>query len=108
MEQFVKMITEELKNQLGEGYEITPMEKRKNNGIVLHGICIHKKGDNISPVAYADDYYGYYERGILGIPQIADFLRKDCTEEEMPEQVPDGITDYSAMKNRIRLAVINY
>lgn len=108
MEQFVKMITEELKKQFGEGYEITPMEKRKNNGIVLHGICIHKKGENISPVVYVDTYYKDYEKGILGITQIADSLRKDCTEEKMPEQVPDGITDYGAMKSRIRLAVINY
>lgn len=108
MERFVKMITEELKKQFGEGYEITPMEKRKNNGIVLHGICIYKKGEKISPVVYVDAYYKDYERGLLGIPQIADLLRRNCTEKEMPEQVPDGITDYSAMKSRIRLAVINY
>ncbi len=108
MEKFVKMITEELKRQFGEEYEIISTEKRKNNGIIVHGICIHKKGENISPVMYVDDYYEDYVKGILSIPQIVDALKMGCACNELSVQSLDNIKDYNAMRSKIRMAVINY
>ena len=45
MEELRKKLMEELKNKLGEGYEVSPVDVNKNNGTILHGISIMLKGN---------------------------------------------------------------
>ncbi len=45
MEEYRKDVMKALEAMLGEGYEITPQDRRDNNCPVLHGICIRKKGE---------------------------------------------------------------
>ena len=42
MEEFMNDVIKALEMKLGEGYRIFPKEQRKNNELVLYGICIHK------------------------------------------------------------------
>ena len=51
MEELRKKLMEELKNKLGEGYEVSPIDVNKNNGTVLHGISITLKGYIGGPTA---------------------------------------------------------
>ena len=39
MEEYRKDVMKALEAMLGEGYEITPQDRRDNNCPVLHGIC---------------------------------------------------------------------
>lgn len=48
MENLINKVIEALEMRLGEGYTIIPKDKRKNNGLILHGICICREGDSIS------------------------------------------------------------
>ena len=50
MEEFMNDVIKALEMKLGEGYRIFPKEQRKNNELVLYGICIHKENESISPV----------------------------------------------------------
>ena len=56
MENLINKVIETLEMRLGEGYTIIPKDKRKNNGLILHGICICREGDSISPVIYPEEF----------------------------------------------------
>ena len=57
MEELRKKLMEELKNKLGEGYEVSPVDVNKNNGTILHGISILLKGNIGGPMGYVDNFY---------------------------------------------------
>lgn len=43
MENLRNEVIKSLKIKLGEEYKIFSRDKVKNNGLTLHGICIHKE-----------------------------------------------------------------
>ena len=46
---------EEIKKKLGDGVEVKEISVPKNNGVVLNGYCITKKGENIGATIYVDE-----------------------------------------------------
>ena len=53
MEEFMNDVIKALEMKLGEGYRILPKEQRKNNELVLYGICIHKENESMSYTGWA-------------------------------------------------------
>lgn len=74
MEQFMNDVINALKMKLGGKYQVFEKEQRKNNGLVLHGICIHKENEDISPIVYPEQFILPYIVGILDAEKIADLL----------------------------------
>lgn len=52
------------------GAEITVAEHKKNNGLVLTGLTIHKPGSDVSPIIYLDQYYKHYCEKIATMDDI--------------------------------------
>ena len=46
---FQKIIMQKVQSKLGEDYLLSILKIPKNNGMVLSGLCVRKKGDSISP-----------------------------------------------------------
>lgn len=95
-----KKMLREIEARLGEGYKAEEHEVKKNNGIVLHGIVVHKEGENIAPQIYIDDVpedevvdyvvdkYNEVKDNKSGMyPDIDEVRRKIMTKEGLLENV---------------------
>ena len=62
-QEFCACVTEEVKRQLGDGYETTLRTVRKNNNIELKGLTIRCGDTNVMPAIYLDPFYEQYSEG---------------------------------------------
>ncbi|MCM1375166.1 MAG: DUF5688 family protein [Lachnospiraceae bacterium] len=108
MDEFRKEVIEELKRRLGNKYQILPYDKVRNNEITLHGICICHENAEINPIIYLEEYILHYIVGIMTLEEIADDLLEKYYKDKMPMNVADHLKEFSMMRDRIRIKVINY
>ena len=94
--------------KLGEGYRIFPKEQRKNNELVLYGICIHKENESISPVVYPEEFILPYIVGILNAEKIADILLEQCRQGKISQEAAAHLDDFGLMKDKVRIRLVNY
>ena len=78
MEELRKKLMEELKNKLGEGYEVSPVDVNKNNGTILHGISIMLKGNIGGPTVYVDNFYQRFQGTNEEIEEMIDYILDVC------------------------------
>lgn len=89
-------------------YEVELHKVMKNNGIVLDGLTIRRKGESISPNIYLNSYFESYQMGKpLSIIMEDIIYRYRKAREENDFKIVD-ITDFSAVKDRIVLRLVNY
>lgn len=108
MEEFMNDVIKALKIKLGEGYRIFPKEQRKNNELVLYGICIHKENESISPVVYPEEFILPYIAGILDAEKIAGILLEQCRQGEISQDAAACLGDFKLMKDKVRIRLVNY
>lgn len=63
MEAFVRKACKAVGERLGSGFYVEARDVRKNNGVILHGMSVMKKGQNIAPTIYLDTFLEAYESG---------------------------------------------
>ncbi|MDO5156103.1 MAG: DUF5688 family protein [Eubacteriales bacterium] len=105
-------ILEVLKNQKDNEdsaeYEVSLHKISKNNGIVLDGLSIRKKGEYISPNIYLNSYYEGYQMGKpISVIMEEIVYRYEQIGEEATIKVED-LTDFNAIKDKIVLRLVNY
>ena len=108
MEKFMNDVIKALKMKLGEGYRIFPKEQRKNNELVLYGICIHKENESVSPVVYPEKFMLPYIAGVLNAEKIADVLLEQCRQGEISQNIAACLGDFKLMKDKVRIRLVNY
>lgn len=64
MDIFAANVCAAVEKELGGNYAADVNEVRKNNGIVLRGLTISKKGQNVSPTIYLNGYLEAHESGM--------------------------------------------
>ena len=104
MEEFMNDVIKALKMKLGEGYRIFPKEQRKNNELVLYGICIHKENESVSPVVYPEEFILPYIMGVLNAEKIADILLEQCRQGKISQDMATCLDDFGLMKDKVRIA----
>lgn len=97
-----------LKMRLGEEYTVIPKEKRKNNGLIMHGICINRGSDSVSPVIYVDEFIRHCCMGEQSPEKIADGILKVYLQNEIPQNVAAHVKDFCRMKELVRIRLINH
>lgn len=96
------------REESGTSYEVELHKVVKNNGIVLDGLTIRKKGECISPNIYLNSYFQSYQMGKpLSIIMEDIIYQYQKAKEESDFNIVD-ITDFSAVKDRIVLRLVNY
>ena len=108
MEEFMNDVIKALKMKLGEGYRIFPKEQRKNNELVLYGICIHKENESICPVVYPEQFILPYIVGVLDAEKIADILLEQCRQGKISQDAAAYLGDFKLMKDKVRIRLVNY
>lgn len=63
LQNFVEKIKENLEIIYGEEVKIEHHQIYKNNGILLQGICVLKKEQNIAPTIYLNEFFHEYQEG---------------------------------------------
>lgn len=62
-EAFLNNVTEQIRQTLGEGYDLTLRKIPKNNGLILDGLCITQGDAHIAPAIYLNSCYSRYLSG---------------------------------------------
>jgi len=91
-ETYKKNLIEELVLNFPE-YNITETEKN-NNGVILHGISVAKKNENIGPVFYVDEPYKQGE----SIERFVEYI-KDYFKNHQQEHIEDTRKIYSDLQS---------
>ncbi|MEZ3515031.1 MAG: hypothetical protein K1W37_07125 [Lachnospiraceae bacterium] len=108
MEEYRKDVMKALEAMLGEGYEITPQDRRDNNCPVLHGICIRKKGEALAPVIYLEELMLYCLLEKVPPEQLPKALLQIYRQEEISQDIADRLDDFRKLKDLVRIKLINY
>ena len=101
IKEFAKKMRGAVERELGENYMVELKNVTKNNGVVLHGLLIHSKEQNVIPTIYLDSFWEAYEAGI----PFAAVLRKLLTvyREDTPKNKlnMDFFYSFEGVKERI-------
>lgn len=91
------------------GAEITVSEHKKNNGLVLTGLTVHKPGSDVSPIIYLDQYYKHYCAEIATMDDILLSIKKMLLDNPGNEYsgVKEAIVNFKNVKDKIFVAFIN-
>ena len=108
IKEFGNIIVAEVADVLGDNVEVSYKEVLKNNGIICHAVLIKKKGENVSPAIYLDQYFEDYKRGIVLMKIIRNIL--DFYNEHAPEGLIDVnyYEEFSKICDKLFFKVINY
>lgn len=108
MEKLRSDVIKELEMRLGEGYRAVPKDKSENNGLILHGICIHKEGDSIGSVMYLEKFIWPCAGGKQNPGKIADDFLEIYRQGYIPNGAVSGIKNFRLAEGMIRIKLVNY
>ena len=92
---------------LGEKYQVTLQEVRKNNGVVLQGILILAEGQNVSPTIYLAPFLTAYEEGV-SLSELVRNLLEIYRNDKMQKQMDlSFFMEFSGVRDRICHRVIH-
>ncbi len=99
--EFAKKVCGAVEKKLGSGYTIELKEIRKNNGVILHGMVILSRRQNVAPTIYLDSFWEEYESGT----PFAAIIRELSAvyREHVPEKSVDigFFRSFEAVRDRI-------
>ena len=94
--------------ETGNSYEVELHKIIKNNGITLDGLTIRKTGECIGPNIYLNSYFESYQMGKpLSVIMEEIISCYESAKEEKMFEIED-IRDFSAVKDKIVLRLVNY
>lgn len=107
MKEFGVKVQKALIKKFGEAYDIRLQEVRKNNGVMLLGILILAKEQNVSPTIYLNSFWEAYEKGIPFATVIERILQ--IYEEDTPKESVnmDFFREFGQVKGRICYRLIS-
>ena len=92
---------------LGEDYQVTLQEVRKNNGVVLLGLVILAEGQNVSPTIYLSPFLAAYEDGVSLselVRNLLEIYRNDRMQKKMDLSF---FRDFSRVRERVCYRLIH-
>lgn len=105
--EFVNKVERALTEYYGESAEIKVQSVYKNNGLLLHGVCVLEKGKNVAPTIYLNQLYDAYEEG-ESLGEIVCKVIKVAEENQVSKNLNvDFFLDYKKVKKRLVLRLIN-
>lgn len=99
--EFAQKVQDAMKRKLGEEYCVELKEVRKNNGVLLHGLLVSAREDNVIPTIYLETFHAAYEDGV----PFGEVIRRifEVYREETPQGNVnmDFFKSFSKVKERI-------
>lgn len=107
MEVFADTVKSVMETIYGDDYCISIEPVTKNNGTHFTRLAFNKKGTNIFPAVYLDEFFEEYQNGMT-MEEVCRNVR-DTYEQYKPEQDFDDtrLTDFSQVKDMICFKLVN-
>lgn len=104
---FIETLIKCLSEKMGQKYQISLRDVRKNNGVVLQGLEIGMADSMVKPCIYIDGLYQKYKKG-SEIDEIASFIMREYKEhrDEIKQDI-SYFNDYEKICKNIRGKLIN-
>ncbi len=108
IKEFGKVMSREVKDMLGEGYDIEFKDIEKNNGIIRHALVIRKEEDYVAPTIYIDDMHRQYEGGAMLMMLVKNVVEtyRQCKPKELNDM--SFFMDFSKVAPKLYFKVVNY
>lgn len=105
-EEFKEGAMKKLQDRLGSGYEFNFARVPKNNGIVLDGLFVRKKGSDAGPMVYLEHYYGRFQAG-EAFESLMEEIAHIC-RQGLPRMQTElsFLNDFSKVKDKIVYSLI--
>ena len=105
---FKETVLSALSNYYGSDYTLSIQKIPKNNQIILDGLTIQKKGQNISPTIYLNPYFSKFQDG-MPMFHILEEIKNTYAMHHPDENIDIRFfTDYENAKDRICMKLIHY
>ena len=107
-EQFVREITEEVRQTVGTDWLVVPRKERKNNSVILDGIMLQRENEKVAPNIYLHPYFTKYCEG-ESIAQLAKQIMELCNEKRDEMTLLAEKLDFSAeyIKEHLYYRLVN-
>lgn len=106
-ELFLQLVKEDLEKRLGENYLVTLRSIPKNNGVVRDGISVCRRGEQVAPTIYLNDFFREMEQG-RPLLDIFDTVYQLYEENPgLPYLDSQVLASYQDIKDRIVYKLIN-
>ncbi len=104
--EFSRKVCMAMECELGEKYTTQLRDVKKNNGVILHGMLILSKENNVAPTIYLDSFWEAYEEGTPFTAIIRSLIQ--IYREDTPKRPVDVnfFTSFEKVKNRICYRVV--
>ena len=107
METFAATIKRCVELSLGEDYEVTVQEARKNNGVLLTGITIKEKNSKVAPMIYLEGAFESYLKGRSLAAICTDVIRVYKENNDIGTFDASELMDYENIKDKVCYRLIN-
>lgn len=105
--QFVEAVEFELKEVVSEDVTLSIYEAEKNNGVKRVGITFSKRGVNLSPTIYLEEYYEKYMRGWIMEACVGDILRLYHEVQVKKSWNEELISEFDMIEDSIIYRLVN-
>lgn len=108
---FAEGVAREIKSCLAPEFsdvECTVVEQRKNNNVVLTGVCFHRPGQQADPIVYVEPFYDEVKNGRPkeeAMKEMAKLAEKGMEIKEIPEA--DKVLAYGQAKEYLCVRIVN-
>lgn len=107
IKEFAQKVQKAIAEILGDEYEVKLQEIQKNNGVLLQGLVMLKRGRNISPTIYLKPFWEAYEGGVTFseiIRRLLQIYREDTPGKNIDMSF---FEKFEKVKERICYRIIN-
>lgn len=107
IKKFAEKIERAVATVLGEEYQVRLQEVQKNNGVLLQGLIITRKEQNVSPTIYLQPFWEAYEGGVTLtelVRRIIQIYREDTPTESVDMSF---FREFEMVKDRICYRLIH-
>ena len=104
---FLKEVTGEIRERLGDGYRIEEMQRDDLNNTVKHSLLVARYGEAVQPCINMDVCYQYYRKG-EDVAAVVDGIIKGLQEDVYVKDA--GVFDFSdwgSVKSRLHGRLVN-
>ena len=106
--EFTDAIAKKTEKTAGEDFCVCINRVTKNNNTKLDGLVIKKKGQQVSPAIYLNDYYPKYKNG-MSIDMITEKILSDYHKSMNSFDLDiDSFKIYEKMRDKVAYKLINY
>lgn len=103
---FLNQVAAQIQNSVKD-CQVHLVQVRKNNGLLLDGLCMEPKNQAVSPTIYLNAYYKEYLKGCPLSDICLSILELYRTHSDLSSLDPAALRNFSAIQSRIVYRVIH-